>query len=172
MARMQRGERFSTSVAPFFPGGARGFAFVCLFLLGCGGAARAPAAVPTAEAPVAEDLAASEPAVAPSSGLRRAELEAILDAGLGRFLQGVETEPHLEEGRFVGFRLRKLYPNDPRFASGPIQPGDTIVRVNGEPIERPEQALRVWQSLRVASELWIQYLRDGKAAELRVAIID
>jgi type II secretory pathway component PulC len=46
------------------------------------------------------------------------------------------------------------------------------VRVNGQPIERPEQAVRVWNSLHVASELMIEYLREGESRHVRFEIVD
>jgi type II secretory pathway component PulC len=102
----------------------------------------------------------------------RGDLVAVLDAGLGRFLQGVGTEAHLDSGRFVGFRLTRLYPDDERFSAVDLRAGDTVVRVNGRSIERPEQAMRVWQELRVASELMIEYVRSGEPRELRFTIED
>jgi len=104
--------------------------------------------------------------------IARADLEPVLQAGLGRFLQGVDTEPDLQAGQFVGFRLRSLYPRDPRFAAIDLVAGDTIVRVNGQSIERPEQALQVWNGLHVASELMIEYLRRGQRKEIRFTIED
>lgn len=141
---------------------------VLAMLEGCGGsdAVRRPAAAPPSppvEAP---------PPREPSGLIARAELTLVLEGGLGRFLQGVETQPELANGRFVGFRLVSLYPEDPRFREIELAPGDVIVRVNGEPIERPEQALAVWNSLRVASELWIEYLRGDERRELRFPIVD
>jgi len=38
--------------------------------------------------------------------INRRQLVAVIDGGLGRFLQGVVTEPELAHGRFVGFRLQ------------------------------------------------------------------
>ena len=117
---------------------------------------------------------ASAPPVRPDTDgqIARAELEPVLEAGLGRVLQGVETEPATENGRFVGFRLVSLYPEDERMQSTGLEPGDVITSVNGQPIERPEQALRVWNGLRVASELLIEYRRDGESRELRFEIVD
>jgi len=113
------------------------------------------------------------PAPPVSTGeISRAALMPVLDAGLGRFLQGVETEPDLQDGHFVGFRIARLYPEDPRFRAIDLGPGDTILKVNGQSVERPEQALTVWNGLRVASELWIEYSREGQRRELRFAIVD
>lgn len=146
---------------------------------GCGGAASAAPAQRTtparraAVAPAPAASAAAAPTTPVSTGrIARADLEPVLAAGLGRFLQGVDTEPDLEAGHFVGFRLRSLYPRDPRFAGIDLVAGDTIVRVNGQSIERPEQALQVWNGLRVASELMIEYLRRGQRKELRFTIED
>jgi len=123
-------------------------------------ASNSGAEVPRPEAPVS------------SGEITRAALLPVLDGGLGRFLQGVETEPELEDGRFVGFRIARLYPEDPRFRAIDLGPGDTILKVNGQSVERPEQALSVWNGLRVASELWIEYSREGELRELRFAIVD
>ncbi len=111
------------------------------------------------------------PAAQPADGaIERELLLAVLDRGLGRFLQGVETQPATQDGGFVGFRLLSFYPEDPRFEGLAVRAGDVITRVNGQPIERPEQALRVWEGLRVASELVIEYHRDGEPLVVRYPI--
>jgi S1-C subfamily serine protease len=142
---------------------------VVVLTLGCGGA-------PGPASRTAERAAAGpDPATVPPSGpparegtIDRAELDAVLAAGLGRFLQRVGTEPHLEEGRFVGFRLTEL--RSELFDGVDLRPGDTLVSVNGMPIERPEEAMQVWNGLRVASELTVEYLRGGERHQLRFAI--
>mgnify|MGYP001628298153 CR=1 FL=1 len=124
-----------------------------------------------AEEPVAEVDPGTLPADAPPTRegmIARAELDAVLAGGPGRFLQHVETEPHLVEGRFVGFRLRAL--RAPFFAGVDLREGDTLVSVNGMPIERPEEALSVWNALGVASELTVELIRDGEPRQLRFAI--
>jgi S1-C subfamily serine protease len=139
--------------------------------VGCG---RDPAPQPIATEPATSG--AEGPRVTgisrPTGALSRTNVVAIVDLGLGRFLQGVETEPVVVERRFVGFRLVRLYPDDPRFAALDLRPGDVITRINGQSIERPEQALEMWNGLRIASELAVEYLRDGEAREMRLAIID
>ncbi len=154
----------------------------------CGGAsapARSPATPAPARAQGAPQTAAAPATAAPATAadpppssphvtgqIARSVLVPILDAGLGRFLQGVRTEAVLDHGRFVGFRILSLYPDDPRFAHAGLHAGDVITRVNGQPIEHPEQALTVWNGLRVASELMIDYLRDGSPREIRFEIAD
>lgn len=140
-----------------------------LFLVGCGGAATPDAREPAAEASVTAE--ARPPAPPRSEGtIARAELDQVLAAGIGRFLQRVETEPHLDEGRFVGFRVVAL--RSELFEGVDLQPGDTLLSVNGMRIERPEEALQVWNALRVASELTIELLREGQRHQLRFAIAE
>jgi hypothetical protein len=104
--------------------------------------------------------------------IARGALVPVLDAGLGRFLQNVDTEPAFHKGAFVGFRILSLFPGEPEFASLDLRPGDTVTRVNGKPIERPEQAIDVWEDLRSASKLVVDYRRDGEPLTLRFAIVD
>ena len=51
-----------------------------------------------------------------------------------------------------------LFPGDLTYASLDLRPGDTVTRVNGKPISRPEQASAVWKDLRTASDLVVDYL--------------
>jgi type II secretory pathway component PulC len=107
-----------------------------------------------------------------SGSIARDELKPVLDRGLGRFLQNVETQPVFHKGAFVGFRILSLFPGEPTFASLDLRPGDTVTSVNGKPIERPEQAAAVWEDLRTASNLVVDYRRGDQSYALRFAIID
>jgi type II secretory pathway component PulC len=51
-----------------------------------------------------------------------------------------------------------------------LRPGDTIVRVNGESIERPEAFKAVWDSLVDAKEIVLEIERDGQASKLHYTI--
>ncbi len=104
--------------------------------------------------------------------ISRDELLPVLDEGLGRFLQNVEIEPAFHKGAFVGFRIVSLFPGEPAFASLDLRPGDTVTRINGKPIERPEQAASVWENLRTAPNLVVDYRRNGEEHALRFTIVD
>jgi len=95
----------------------------------------------------------------------------MVHAGLGSFLQTVAIDEHpvFQDHKFHGFRIAGLAP---QYASTGIVPGDVITKVNGMPIERPEQAIEVFRSLEIASELHIDYDRDGAPHEVRLAIVD
>jgi len=102
----------------------------------------------------------------------RNELVPVLDGGLGRYLQNVETEPEFHQGVFAGFRIVSLFPGEPAYASLDLRPGDTVTRINGRSIERPEQAVAVWEALRSASNLVVHYDRDGQEHALHFRIVD
>ncbi len=104
--------------------------------------------------------------------ISRDELLPVLDGGLGRFLQDVEIEAAFHKGGFVGFRIMSLFPGEPAFASLDLRPGDTVTRINGRPIERPEQAAAVWENLRTASNLVVDYRRNDEDHALRFTIVD
>ncbi|UJR87092.1 hypothetical protein [Sandaracinus amylolyticus] len=141
---------------------------VLLVGVGCGSA---PPPAPAHAEP--EPVAAAPLAPVPegASVIQRAMLDEVLEAGLGRFLQRIGTEPDLRDGRFVGFRVVELR-DEALFAGLDLAPGDTIVQVNGQGIERPEHAFTVWTGLRVASELTIVVLRGEERRELRFPIVD
>lgn len=135
-------------------------------LWACGGAAPPP------ERPRAERRVAEPPVVVSTPGtIQRTALDDVLARGPGAFLSKVSLEPNVVEGRFVGFRVTELH-DAALFDAVDLQPGDTILSVNGQTIERPEQAFEVWSALRVASELTVDVLRDGQPRQLRYPIVE
>lgn len=138
----------------------------------CAGHAPEPAAAPAAPARAEAPAPVTYTSPVVQGEIPRDALVGVLELGLGSFLRGVATEPHLVDGEFVGFRLVALYPDDPRFAQLDLQPGDVVTRINGQRIERPEQAFEIWSGLRVSSELLVEYLKEGEPRRLRFAIVD
>jgi type II secretory pathway component PulC len=110
----------------------------------------------------------------PPNTLRRS---AVLDAvarGPAVFLQRVELDdrPVFDAGQFHGFRIAALR-GDPSFWRGvDIRPGDVVTRVNGLVIQRPDDASMAMQTLEVASELVVDFDREGQPHELKFAILD
>jgi type II secretory pathway component PulC len=141
----------------------------------CGGATAATKVAKTPEPAAATSTQTQSPAQeAPSDHtLRRSVVRSVVKGGLGLFLQHVvlDDKPILKDGRFHGFRIA-AFP-DPGFWKGvDLQPGDVIVRVNGMPVEHPEEALEAFHSLEVASELRVAYERQGEGRELSYRIVD
>lgn len=114
--------------------------------------------------------AAPPPEPQPKDGIARSMVDRALKAGLGRFLAYVEIEPSLDDKhKFVGWRVVALHGS---WDGVDLAVGDVVLRVNGFPIERDDQANKAFQSLAVASEIRVALLRDGKPTELRLAIVE
>jgi hypothetical protein len=110
------------------------------------------------------------PPVIDGQDIPRPVLLAVLARGVGRFLQHVELEPSLERGRFVGWRLLRVFDAAQTGPAG-LRPGDLVLRVNGQSIERPEQFKNVWDSLATESLLILQVERGGQRSEIRHKIL-
>lgn len=97
--------------------------------------------------------------------IARSRLAQVLNAGVGQFLTTVEVEPHLQEGRFAGWRVQQF---DNRWVD--VVPGDIITSVNGAPIETLAQVHALWLSLATADEIVVSAARQGTAFELRFTV--
>ena len=129
-----------------------------------------PGTITTAESPIVASSAQAGPPVVGTGRLKRADVERVVDAGLGRFLGQVAIEPHLSAGRFTGWSIVGLQP--PELWRGvDLQLGDVVTCINGMPIERDVQAFDAFQAVRHAEQLEVSYLRQGQSRTLRYAII-
>lgn len=139
-------------------------------LVACGGGPTDGPEYPKAPPKAAEPVVIKEERP-PAGSIWRDELIDSLNAGLGAFLQHVEVEASLEEGRFRGFRVLQLIP--PGYWEGiDLEPGDVVVSVNGLPIERETQAYAAFEALRSAKEIRVVTLRSGAPREVVVGIIE
>lgn len=143
---------------------ARFLVLLSLMIAACGSAPPPRARV---EAPPPEP----EPVSVSTGVIRRADLDAVLEAGPGAFLGRVSVEPVMEGDSFVAFQVAALN-DEAMFAGVDLLVGDRLVSINGQTIERPEHAMTVWSSLRVASELRVVVTRAGEPHELHFAIVD
>jgi type II secretory pathway component PulC len=142
---------------------------------GCGGQAPSPAAPPPATAGRTEPArarGATNADTLAANALRRSAVQAVLSAGPGAFLQNLAIDDHpvFLQGKFHGFRIAALQGD--AWKGVDLRPGDVVTRVNGFSIEHPEEAAEAFYSLRVASELTVEYERDGEPREIRFAIVD
>ncbi|HEY2734726.1 MAG TPA: hypothetical protein VGI70_12115 [Polyangiales bacterium] len=102
----------------------------------------------------------------------RPALHAELSRGIGQFLRQVRAEPALLRGRFIGWRLLQLYLHRSDIHVLVLRVGDTVTKVNGQPIEHPEDFKTIWDSLDRANELVLDIERGGKPTKLRYTIAD
>jgi S1-C subfamily serine protease len=106
------------------------------------------------------------------ASVHRRDLVAVLDAGPGAFLAGIDMKPHFREQRFSGWEIVQFWPDDPRYAAVDIRPGDVVSEVNGKPIMRPEQLFEIWTELRSADAIVVVGQRGGERFELSYEIVD
>jgi hypothetical protein len=107
-----------------------------------------------------------------ADGLRRAAVLRTLDGGLGHWLRNVDIDPKLEHGRFRGWIIRTLPEGDACYADLYLQAGDVVTRINGRPVERPEEASDIWDGLRTSPALVIDFVRAGRPRTLRFRIVE
>ena len=106
-----------------------------------------------------------------AGSIRRAALEAEMAGGIGRFLRHVRTEPVFHSGgNFKGWRLLTLFPTRSDIEIAVLRVGDTLLRINGHSIERPEEFKDAWDALKGAPELVLDIERDGCESALRYTI--
>ena len=133
-----------------------------------GGSSELRPAARTAPAPAPQ---AATPPSRPSGKLVRAEVVKFVDQGFWNFLQQVEVEPSLNDGRFRGWIIVALRP--PAFWEGvDLAPGDIVTSVNDMPIERETEAFDAFQSLKTAPALNVSYVRRGAARRISYPIAE
>ena len=129
-----------------------------------------PGYLDRAESNSAPAASSAPPRVSDMGTLQRADVERVIDAGLGRFLSQVAIEPALSAGRFTGWSIVALQP--PELWRGvDLRPGDIVTRINGMAIEREMEAYDAFQAVRQAPTLEVSYVRQGQARALRYTII-
>ncbi|MCB9558690.1 MAG: hypothetical protein H6707_21415 [Deltaproteobacteria bacterium] len=98
--------------------------------------------------------------------INRAALRRLVEAGAPSFIAQIDVRASFKRRRFWGWRVLQY--------SGPGQlaPGDIVRRINGFPIERPDQFIRVWNALPAQPEISIELVRAGKQHLIRLPIVD
>lgn len=129
------------------------------WLAGCatdGGAQRRHGKVTLVE-PTPED----DPYVIP-----RARWDAALKRGPAWVLQQVPVRAVAHQRHFVGFQILGLFPDEPDIQVTGLRLGDVLQHVNGLPIERPDQFMKIWKALPQANHLTVQFLRRSQPLEV------
>ncbi|HSC88956.1 MAG TPA: hypothetical protein VLC09_16855, partial [Polyangiaceae bacterium] len=140
-------------------------------LPGCGSSQSETVAPRPVEAEMEASESPTETVTAPLTELSRQQVDATVDADLPVFLQKVEVAPNLVDGKFSGWRIVR-FSNPAEWRGVGLSPGDVVRTINGQPIERPEQAYAVFVSLKAAKSLDVAYERDGQPMRLSLPIVD
>ena len=136
-----------------------------------GGCSEGPAEA-TAPAKTPADARATQAKAAPAAPaghVLRPEVDRVLvQQGPSWLLRRVMREETFgKDGRFAGWRITGL-PEEWRPID--LRPGDVVTRVNGKPLETPEEAWDAWKSVAGAREIKLALLRDGAARDLVIPI--
>jgi type II secretory pathway component PulC len=125
------------------------------------------------------DALAAEPVITqtpPKDGIiaagqiSKAQLTQTVSKGAQQFIAGLQVRPVMEGKRFRGFELTGIRPQSPLAGSVHIRPGDVIISVNGAPVERPDQFMKLWDALPTAKQDDVKLRRAGHALVYRWTI--
>jgi type II secretory pathway component PulC len=148
---------------------ARISALFVVLLAACGGGE----AMPDLKAPGAGPSSIAAPTTTAASAekitsLKRSQVQNAIRHGVGMFLRNVEVDewPAMKNGKFYGWRVKAINPDwilD-------LMPGDVVLRINGMPIEHPEEADAALKSLDTAPSLKVDIERNGQPRTLELPI--
>lgn len=145
-----------------------GFVSLCLILNGCVNPAPPNRCMKTR---ALDTSVALDKDTASNAGIKRISrtlLKKVLGRSVGDLLRRyVHIEAVFRKGRFVGWRIEKIAQLPPWMA---IRRGDVVRKVNGLPLAKPDDAQKVWDAVRGANEIRIDFLRNRKPHSLRIAV--
>lgn len=131
--------------------------------------AQANAGLGRADSPEAE--AAQEPIVIAqpiATGFNNPDLQAQRDEIMAepmKFFDSIRIQPEQRDGQLFGYRLMPA--KDPAmFQQLGLQQGDIAVEINGIPLNDMQQAMRVINEIRDATEASIKIERDGEIRDI------
>lgn len=127
-----------------------------------------PAVEPAPEAPVV----VARPR-APGT-IFRDEVELATARGPAHLLRQLGPEPYRHQGQFVGWRITRLFPDEPSLCAPTcdLALDDVILSVNGMRMQTPQQLSDALQSLPKWTALEVQSLRDGQRRVVTYPIVD
>jgi general secretion pathway protein C len=80
---------------------------------------------------------------------------------MNRLMTEIAISPNMEDGQANGLSLNRISPNS-IFRRMGLRNGDVLMGVNGEPIQSPEDAMRMYNSIKSSSEVQVQVKRRGQ----------
>jgi len=104
----------------------------------------------------------------PEGAISRRYLEAVLREGPPWVLARVPIEEVMDGKKFVGWRLQEIPVG---WDVVDLRAGDVVTSINALPLETPTDFWAAWTTLSVASELKINYLREGDELEVSIPIV-
>jgi hypothetical protein len=123
-----------------------------------------------------EDADAGQaPRARPPRSIFRDELERATAPGPAYLLRQLGPEPLRHQGRFVGWEITQLFPEDPALCAPgrcDLAVGDVILGVNGHRLATPQDLSDALRALPAWTALHVQSLRNGQRRQVTYAVID
>lgn len=110
------------------------------------------------------------PAELNAGAVSRATLLSELRTGIPHFLNRVQIEATRRRGSFWGWRIAAM--EQELMRATVLRPGDVVHRINQARVERPEQLMHVWETLKAARELVLDVTRGDQPCRIRYRITD
>jgi len=109
----------------------------------------------------------------PPQTIYRSELERATSKGPGYLLQQLAPQAYKPAGRFQGWQITSLFPDDPELCASvcDLAVGDIIITVNGNNLERPEQLSQLFEKLPKLEQLEVHSVRDGKSRKVTYQVV-
>ena len=83
--------------------------------------------------------------------------------------KAVPYVPDTKTGRVTGYKIVSVKPGSLYQVAG-LEAGDVIIGSNGEPIDTPQEAMRLYQTLKQKQELQLEIVRRGERQNLYIKI--
>jgi general secretion pathway protein C len=80
---------------------------------------------------------------------------------MNKLMTEIAITPNMEDGQPNGLSLNRISPNS-IFRRMGLRNGDVLMGVNGEPIQSPEDAMRMYNSIKSSNEVQVQVKRRGQ----------
>jgi hypothetical protein len=110
----------------------------------------------------------------PPATIYRSEIDRALRGGPGYLLRQLGPEPFRHQGRFVGWQLTRLFPDD-RTLCAPgcdIQVGDVILAVAGDRLETPQALSKLLERLPELDQLEVHSLRNDNHRVVTYTLVE
>jgi S1-C subfamily serine protease len=110
----------------------------------------------------------------PPQTIYRSELDRALRGGPAYLLRQLGPEPFRQAGRFVGWELTRVFPDDPDLCAAgcDIMPGDVILLVAGDRLETPQALSRLIERLPELDTLEVRSTRNGTGRVVTYALVE
>jgi hypothetical protein len=110
----------------------------------------------------------------PPRTIYRSEIDRALRGGPGYLLRQLGPEPFRHGGRFVGWELTRVFPDDPDLCAPvcDIEVGDVILAVAGDRLETPQALSQLLERLSKLEALEVQSLRHGKRRVVTYGLVE